>query len=210
MGETEGQNGSIHSKINKLPANFAPKSFDSIAIQPDAEESGIDLSTQPSSDHVISSVLKDRPKIPQKRKLPSKVSQRIDGDNDTQPRLPNGSCATEQQENERRLAETVHKEKLQKEKEEEARREKERLQREQQEKEQIEKQRLEKERQEMEKIEKERKEKERIERERQEKERIEREKQEKDRQEKERIKKERQEKEKIERERLEKERNEKA
>merc|ERR1711868_158452 len=113
--ETEGQNGSILSKINKLPANFAPRSFDSLAIQPDAEETGIDLEAQPSSDHVISSVLKDRPKIPQKRKLPSKVSQRLDGDNDLQPRLPNGSCATEQQENERKLAEKVHKEKLQKE-----------------------------------------------------------------------------------------------
>ena len=94
-------------------------------------------------------------KIPQKRKLPSKVNQRLDGDKDSQPRLPNGSCATEQQENERRLAEKVHKEKLQKEKEEEARKEKERLQREKQEKEQLEKQRLEKERQELEKIEKE-------------------------------------------------------
>merc|ERR1711963_720471 len=81
--ETEGQNGSIHSKINKLPANFAPRSFDTLAIQPDAEETGIDLEAQPSSDHVISSVLKDRPKIPQKRKLPSKVSQRLDGDNDS-------------------------------------------------------------------------------------------------------------------------------
>merc|ERR1712136_507614 len=102
--ETEAQNGKLHSKNNILPEKFAPKTFDSIAIQPDAEETGIDLEAQPSSDHVISSVLKDRPKIPQKRKLPSKVTQRLDGDNDSQPRLPNGSCATEQQENERRLA----------------------------------------------------------------------------------------------------------
>merc|ERR1712154_272188 len=125
---------------NILSEKMCPKSFDSIAIQPDAEETGIDLEAQPSSDHVISSVLKDRPKIPQKRKLPSKVSQRLDVDNDPQPRLPNGSCATEQHENERRLAETIHKEKLQKEKEEKERKEKERLQIEQQEKEQIEKQ----------------------------------------------------------------------
>merc|ERR1712154_563410 len=88
---TEAPNGKFHSKNNILPEKFAPKSFDSIAIQPDAEETGIDLSTQPSSDHVISSVLKDRPKIPQKRKLPSKVSQRLDGDHDIQFSLPNGS-----------------------------------------------------------------------------------------------------------------------
>merc|ERR1712062_856059 len=125
--ETEGQNSSIHSKINKLPANFAPRSFDSLAIQPDAEETGIDLEAQPSSDHVICSVLKDRPKIPQKRKLPSKVSQRLDGDHDIKSGLSNGSLGNDQQDNERRLAEDVEKEKLEKEREEKERKEKDRL-----------------------------------------------------------------------------------
>merc|ERR1712154_560537 len=111
--DTEAPSGKLHSKTNKLPENFAPKSFDSIAIQPDAEETGIDLEAQPSSDHVISSVLKDRPKIPQKRKLPSKVSQRLDADSDVQFSLPNGSLDNGKRNNEQRLAEAVEKEKLQ-------------------------------------------------------------------------------------------------
>merc|ERR1711902_176938 len=198
--ETEAQNGKLHSKNNILPEKFAPKSFDSIAIQPDAEETGIDLSTQPSSDHVISSVLKDRPKIPQKRKLPSKVSQRLDGDHDIKSGLSNGSLGNDQQHNERRLAEAVEKEKLEKEREEKERKEKDRLEKEKVEKERLEKEKIEKERKEMEKIEKERQEQERIEKERREKDRLEKERIAKERQEQERIARERKEKEKLERE----------
>merc|ERR1712012_1164080 len=205
--ETEAPNGKLHSKNNILPEKFAPKSFDSIAIQPDAEETGIDLSTQPSSDHVISSVLKDRPKIPKKRKLPSKVSQRLDGDHDTKSGLSNGSLGNDQQHNERKLAEAVEKEKLEKERVEKERKEKERKEMEKIEKERQEQERIEKERREKDRLEKERMEKERIAKERQEQERIARERKEKEklereRQEKEKIEKERQEKEKIEREQL--------
>merc|ERR1712012_1415942 len=200
--ETEAQNGKLHSKNNILPEKFAPKTFDSIAIQPDAEETGIDLSTQPSSDHVISSVLKDRPKIPQKRKLPSKVSQRLDGEHDIKSGLSNGSLGNDQQHNERNLAEAVEKEKLEKEGEEKERKEKDRLEKERQEQERIEKERREKDRLEKERIEKERIAKERQEQERIARERKEKEKLERERQEKEKIEKERQEKEKIEREQL--------
>merc|ERR1711920_176972 len=70
---------------------FRPIStFDNIAIQPDVEESGVSLEDQPSSEHVISSVLKDRPKIPRKRKLPSKVTHKGGSDSGSGSKIPNG------------------------------------------------------------------------------------------------------------------------
>merc|ERR1711992_532728 len=64
--------------------------YNNIAIQPDAQELGINLDEQPTSEHVITSVLKDRPKIPQKRKLPSKVSQSRASDSASKDGMPNG------------------------------------------------------------------------------------------------------------------------
>merc|ERR1719273_2726585 len=116
-----------HSDSN---AREIPTYLNSLAIQPDAEESGINLEEQPSSEHVITSVLKDRPKIPRKRKLPSKVTHKGGSDSGSGSKIPNGVVG-------------VHEEQRQ----DEDRQEKERKEKELQEKERLEKQRREKERQ---------------------------------------------------------------
>merc|ERR1711936_958552 len=173
---------SLHSNSKFRPIS----TFDNIAIQPDVEESGVSLEDQPSSEHVISSVLKDRPKIPRKRKLPSKVTHK--GGSGSGSKIPNGVVG-------------VHEEQRQ----DEDRQEKERKEKELREKERLEKQRREKERQEKEQKEKERKERERLEREKKEQEQKEKEKITKEKQEKEQKEKERKEKEKREKEQREKE-----
>merc|ERR1739844_485976 len=176
--ENSALSDSLHSNSKFRPIS----TFDNLAIQPDVEESGVSLEDQPSSKHVISCVLKDRPKIPRKRKLPSKVAYKGGSDSGSGSKIPNGVVG-------------VHEEQRQ----DEDRQEKERKEKELQEKERLEKQRREKERQE-----KEQKEKERIERER-----LEREKKEQEQKEKEKIAKEKQEKERKEKERIENEKREK-
>merc|ERR1711936_945484 len=175
---------SLHSNSKFRPIS----TFDNIAIQPDVEESGVSLEDQPSSEHVISSVLKDRPKIPRKRKLPSKVAHKGGSDSGSGSKIPNGVVG-------------VHEEQRQ----DEDRQEKERQEKELQEKERLEKERQEKERKEKERIERERLEREKKEQEQKEKEKIAKEKQEKEQKEKERIENEKREKEQREKEEKERE-----
>merc|ERR1711997_515683 len=186
--ENSALSDSLHSNSKFRPIS----TFESIAIQPDVEESGVSLEDQPSSEHVISCVLKDRPKIPRKRKLPSKVAHKGGSDSGSGSKIPNGVVG-------------VHEEQRQ----DEDRQEKERKEKELQEKERLEKQRREKERQENEQKEKERIERERLEREKKEQEQKEKEKIAKEKQEKERKEKERKEKDRIENEKREKEQREK-
>ena len=98
-GDSDQEDESETNDTNEETKNFRPSStYDSLAIQPDAEESGINLDEQPSSEHVISSVLKGRPKIPQKRKLPSKLSLKIESDAGGLHKMPNGIVETEKKE----------------------------------------------------------------------------------------------------------------
>merc|ERR1712241_1655749 len=190
--ETSALSDSLHSNSKLRPIS----TFDNIAIQPDVEESGVSLEDQPSSEHVISSVLKDRPKIPRKRKLPSKVTHKGGSDSGSGSKIPNGVVG-------------VHEDQRQDEdRQEKKRKEKELQEKERLEKQQKEKERIEREQKEKERIERERLEREKKEQEQKEKEKIAKEKQEKERKEKERKEKERKEKERIENEKREKERRE--
>merc|ERR1711936_657706 len=218
--ENSALSDSLHSNSKFRPIS----TFDNIAIQPDVEESGVSLEDQPSSEHVISSVLKDRPKIPRKRKLPSKVSHKGGSDSGSESKIPNGVVGVheeqrqdeDRQEKERKEKELQEKDRLEKQRREKERQEKEqkekeriereRLEREKKEQEQKEKEKIAKEKQEKELKEKEEKKKELIAKEKQEKERQEREKKENEKKEKERIEKEKQENEKREREKQEKQR----
>merc|ERR1711993_20149 len=138
--------------------------------QPDVEESGVSLEDQPSSEHVISSVLKDRPKIPRKRKLPSKVTHKGGSDSGSGSKIPNGVVGVHEEQ--RQDEDRQEKERKEKERLEKQRREKERQEKEQKEKERIERERLEREKKEQEQKEKEKIAKEKQEKERKEKERI--------------------------------------
>merc|ERR1711981_94849 len=119
------KNHLYHSK------NHPISTFNSIAIQPDAQEAGINLDEKPTSEHVISSVLKSRPKIPQKRKLPSKVSHKFSRDSSSEPHIQNGRI-------------DVHEEQQEKEAQQRLRQERERQDEESRRKEREEKEKLEK------------------------------------------------------------------
>merc|ERR1712241_864525 len=180
--ETSALSDSLHSNSKLRPIS----TFDNIAIQPDVEESGVSLEDQPSSEHVISSILKDRPKIPRKRKLPSKVTHKGGSDSGSGSKIPNGVVGVHEEQ--RKEEDRQEKERLEKQ-----RREKERQEKEQKEKERIERERLEREKKEQEQKEKEKTAKEKQEKERKEKERIEKELKEKERKENEKREKERRE-----------------
>merc|ERR1711936_821352 len=154
---------SLHSNSKFRPIS----TFDNIAIQPDVEESGVSLEDQPSSEHVISSVLKDRPKIPRKRKLPSKVTHKGGSDSGSGSKIPNGVVGVheeQRQDEDRQEKERIERERLEREKKEQEQKEKEKIAKEKQEKERKEKERKEKGRIENEKREKEQREKEEKER----------------------------------------------
>merc|ERR1711997_1234122 len=210
--ENSALSDSLHSNSKLRPIS----TFDNIAIQPDVEESGVSLEDQPSSEHVISSVLKDRPKIPRKRKLPSKVTHKGGSDSGSGSKIPNGVVGVheeQRQDEDRQEKERKEKELQEKERLEKQRREKERQEKEQKEKERIERERLEREKKEQEqkqaeKIAKEKQEKERMEKERIENEKREKEQREKEEKEREMIAKEKQEKERQEKHRLEMQRQE--
>merc|ERR1711936_1216439 len=207
--ENSALSDSLHSNSKLRPIS----TFDNIAIQPDVEESGVSLEDQPSSEHVISSVLKDRPKIPRKRKLPSKVTHKGGSDSGSGSKIPNGVVGVheeQRQDEDRQEKERKEKELQEKERLEKQRREKERQEKEQKEKERIERERLEREKKEQEQKQKEKIAKEKQEKERKEKERIENEKREKEQREKEEKEREMIAKEKQEKERQEKERNAKT
>merc|ERR1739846_281961 len=188
--ENSALSDSLHSNSKLRPIS----TFDNLAIQPDVEESGVSLEDQPSSEHVISCVLKDRPKIPRKRKLPSKVAHKGGSDSGSGGKIPNGVVGVheeQRQDEDRQEKERIERERLEREKKEQEQKEKEKIAKEKQEKERKEKERIENEKREKEQREKEEKEREMIAKEKQEKERQEKERKGKELQEKERLEKQR-------------------